>query len=496
MMKSDRIRFMKIKKLYVLLTLIFMILLYASSFVFSYSQILKDNDPLLITDVARLIPTKVHRIDTHDNIENLKQVLAEARERGVKVSISGSKHSQGGHTYYQDAIALDMSSFNKVLNLDTENKIIRVQSGAKWSQVQEYINPHGLAVKVMQSSNLFTVGGTLSANAHGRDLDRSSVVETVRSFRLLTAEGKILNVSRTENPKLFKLVIGGYGLFGVILDVDLELVENEIYEQKSVVLDYKNFTEYFEKNIKNNPEIKMMLARPSIATDTFLREIVVAIWHETDKTKEDIFKLTEEQNVLRDKFFFGLSRKYDWAKNLRWSLQKKIELGVGESRIMSRTNAMRPPLAPLEFLDYYSTSNTDIIQEYFVPTKNFVQFMDEFRRILIENDMNVISFTIRYVKANDETYMSYAPNEDAFAIIHMSNVGLSDKAQKKAKKATQEMVDATIKNSGTYYLTYQLYPTKEQMREAYPNTELFFAKKVQYDPEELFMNKFYEAYAK
>jgi len=472
------------------------IVFYIGSFVFSYGLIFKSRDPLLINDVARLIPIKVHRVDTLDNTEDLKRVLTEAREKGLKVSISGSKHSQGGHTYYQDGIVLDMSSFNKILDLNVENKIIRVQSGAKWKDVQEYINPYGLAVKVMQSSYIFTIGGTLSANAHGRDLDKASFVETVRSFRLLNADGEILNVSRTENSELFKLVIGGYGLFGVILDVDIALTDNEIYEQNSTVVDYKDFPKYFEKNIKNNPEVEMMLIRPSMATDeTFLRELVVATWSKTDKTQEGIFDLTEEKNVLRDKFFFGLSRKYDWAKDLRWYLQKKIETGVGETRIMSRTNAMRPPLAPLEFLDYYSNANTDIIQEYFIPVRNFVPFMDEFRDILLKNKMNVISFTIRYVKANNETYMAYAPKEDAFAIIQMSNIGLSKKAQDKTEKATQEIVDVALKYSGTYYLTYQLYPTKEQMRKAYPNTDLFFAKKLQYDPEELFINKFYEKYA-
>ena len=473
-----------------------MILLYASSFVFSYSRILQSNDPLLITDVARIIPLKVHRVDTLNNVEDLKKVLAEAREKKLKISISGSKHSQGGHTYYQGAIVLDMSSFNKILNFNEEKKTIRVQSGAKWKDVQEYINPYNLAVKVMQSSYVFTIGGTLSANAHGRDLDRSSVVETVRSFRLLNANGEILNVNRTENPELFELVIGGYGLFGVILDVDIELTNNDIYEQKSVVMDYKDFPEYFQKNIKGNSEVEMMLVRPSITTDTFLYELVVVTWSKTDKTRDDIYTLTEEKNVFRDKFFFGLSRKYNWAKNLRWSLQKKIETGVGETRIMSRTNAMRPPLAPLEFLDYYSNANTDIIQEYYIPTRNFIPFMDEFREILLKDKMNVISFTIRYVKSNNETYMAYAPTEDAFAIIQMSNVGLSEKAQDKTEKTTKKIVDVALKYSGTYYLTYQLYPTKEQMRKAYPNTDLFFAKKLEYDPGEIFMNKYYEQYAK
>src|SRR3989344_3186721 len=262
-------------------------LLYASTFVFSYSRLWSSRDPLLMTDIARLIPTKVYRIDSHDDVGDLQAVLKEAHDTHRKVSIAGSRHSQGGHVFYKDSIVLNMRAFKKILNLDREKKILTVQSGATWDEIQQYINPYGLAVKVMQSSYIFTIGGTLSANAHGRDLDKASFVETVRSFRLLNADGEILNVSRTENSELFKLVIGGYGLFGVILDVDIALTDNEIYEQNSTVVDYKDFPKYFEKNIKNNPEVEMMLIRPSMATDeTFLRELVVATWSKTDKTQE------------------------------------------------------------------------------------------------------------------------------------------------------------------------------------------------------------------
>jgi decaprenylphospho-beta-D-ribofuranose 2-oxidase len=59
-----------------------------------------------------------------------------------------------------------MRGYNKILKLDTEKKHLTVQAGSKWSDVQEFLNTKGLAVKIMQSSNLFTIGGTMSANAH------------------------------------------------------------------------------------------------------------------------------------------------------------------------------------------------------------------------------------------------------------------------------------------------------------------------------------------
>jgi decaprenylphospho-beta-D-ribofuranose 2-oxidase len=327
------------------------------------------------------------------------------------------------------------------------------------------------------------------------------VVDVVERFRLLLADGRIVEVSREQNPELFSLVIGGYGMYGVILDVTLRVTPDELYEQRAAAMDYAAFPAYFAQRIKPDRTIALMLVRPSIDPDprSFLRELVVVTWRRagpgaapTDSSK--IFQLTEEAHVWRDRFFLGLSRKFDWAKALRWSLQKRVELGAGESRVVSRNNAMRPPLAPLELLQYHSSHDTDIIQEYFVPVENFVPFMDRFREILVRARMNVLSSTVRYVAPNATPVLAYAPHSESFAIIQMSNVGLSPAAQAQAQAVTRQLVDAAIQNGGTYYLTYQLYPSPEQLYRAYPNAQRAFERKRFYDPEERFTSQFYEKY--
>ena len=100
----------------------------------------------------------------------------------------------------------------------------------------------------MQSQNIFTVGGSLSANAHGRDIRYGSLIDTVRSFRLLKADGEIITVKPDDD--LFTVVIGGYGLFGVILDVELSLTRDELYKMETTSLDYREYTAYFSKACK------------------------------------------------------------------------------------------------------------------------------------------------------------------------------------------------------------------------------------------------------
>ncbi|HEU4681540.1 MAG TPA: FAD-binding oxidoreductase [Gemmatimonadales bacterium] len=474
------------------------LILYASTFVVSYGELFRGSDPLLVTDVARIAPARVEGINDVRAVEQLRTVLRDATARKLKVSISGSRHSQGGHTYTAGGVVLNMRGFNRIRAIDSSAMTVTVESGATWDEVQRAIAPRGLAVKVMQSSNIFTVGGTLSANAHGRDLDVMQVVDVVERFGLLLADGSVVEVSRTTNPELFSLVIGGYGLYGVILDVTLRVTRDELYEQRSVSMDYTEFPAYFAQHIKSDREIVLMLARPSIDPDPdrFLRELVVVTWRRAADRRAGSFTLTEEENVLRDKFFFGLSRRFDWAKSFRWKLQKRVELGTGDARIVSRNNSMRPPLAPLELLDYRSRHDTDIIQEYYVPVEGFVPFMDRFRRILLDGDMNVLSSTVRYVAPNATPALAYAPNKAVFAIIQMSNVPLSKDGQASAEAVTRQLVDAALDHGGTYYLTYQLYPTPEQLRRAYPNAQHAFERKRFYDPDELFSNQFYEKYGR
>ena len=470
--------------------------LYLGTFVVSYEDLLRRDDPLVAMDVARLAPARVARVDAVHEIDQLRAVLRDARERGLKVSISGSRHSQGGHTYREGGVVLNMRRFNRIRAIDSTSKTVTVESGATWDEVQRAIAPHGLALKVMQSSNIFTVGGTLSANAHGRDVDVMQVVDVVERFGLLLADGTVVEVSRKENPELFSLVIGGYGLYGVILDVTLRVTRDELYEQHAESMDYTEFPDYFARRVQGDPDVVLMLARPSIdpVPEAFLKEMVVVTWRRVRDGRSGRFELTEEEHVLRDRFFFGLSRRFDWAKSLRWKLQKRVELGAGAARVVSRNNSMRPPLAPLEFLDYRSSKDTDIIQEYYVPVGNFVPFMDRFRGILLAGDMNVLSSTVRYVKPSATPALAYAPRTDVFAIIQMSNVGLAPDAQAHAAAVTQQLVDAALEYGGTYYLTYQLYPTPEQLHRGYPNARRAFERKRFYDPGEIFSSQFYERY--
>ena len=101
--------------------------------------------------------------------------------------------------------------------------------------IQNKIHPE-FAVKAMQSTDVFTVGGSIAVNAHGMDHRAGALMGSIRSLRVMLANGSIVTASREENPELFRHVIGGYGLFGIVTEATLDVVPNDIYQSARAVI--------------------------------------------------------------------------------------------------------------------------------------------------------------------------------------------------------------------------------------------------------------------
>ncbi|MFC0216700.1 FAD-binding oxidoreductase [Paenibacillus chartarius] len=388
-------------------------------------------------------------------------------------------------------MVVDMTAFNRVLAFDPQNRTIRVQAGATWGDIQDYVNPYGLAVKTMQSQNIFTIGGSISVNAHGRDIRNGSLIKSVEAFRLLTADGNILQVSRTENPELFPLVIGGYGLFGIILDVTLTLTDNEMYRMHIDQMDVGSYSRYFMEQVKTNPAIHLHLARISVTPDQPLTEMY-AINYELDRSlslKEHDALKTRESGVLPSKLLFHLNRFSGWGKAVFWKMQKAY-FDTRQGSFITRNNAMRSESA---FMEYRQAGRNDVLQEYFIPVSQFEGFIDDFRKVLQTEDLNLLNVTVRYVNQDEEAVLSYA-TADMFALVCLYNVPLSEEGQARVRSGMQAVIDRVLEHRGTYYLPYIAYPRLGQFQSAYPKQEEFFRKKEEYDRDGLLMNQFYNDY--
>ena len=130
----------------------------------------------------------------------------------------------------------------------------------------------------MQSNNSFTVGGSISANCHGWQVGRPPIASTVRGFRLMLADGTIVHCSREENAELFSSVLGGYGLFGIILDVDLATVPNRRYRLDRRVVPTAQLPTTWNAAIAQHADsAEMVYGRLNVMSNHFLDDAIVYV---------------------------------------------------------------------------------------------------------------------------------------------------------------------------------------------------------------------------
>lgn len=451
----------------------------------AYAIILNDKGMISETNVTRVIHVK----EKQDILEAIKF----ANQQHLKISISAVQHSQGGHTLIQNGIVLDMLPYNHVLNIDKEKMQVTIEPGITWRNLQKILNSYHLSIGVMQSSNIFTVGGSMSVNAHGLDFRLSPFINTVVSFHLILANGQSLEVSRNKNPELWRSVIGGYGLLGVISDVTLQLVPDSKLKSAIRLIDIADLNNIFFNEIFPNNNDVLLLGRLSIAPgEEFLKSMLLITFSNTGVIPKTFQKLNNPESMdFIVTPLFNWSRYSDVGKDKIWKLEKFVFDKKYQNKYITRNNAMG---FAIDFAaNHHQENHADWLQEYYLPPDKLTEFIAFLRKIIIKNHINLLNGTVRYVQGDTQSILSYG-KKPTFSVVLYFDQELSDIKVNQAKQWTQSLIDKAQSLGGNYYLPYQPFATKEEFRKGYPEYKKFVKIKHRYDPTSLFSNNFFMNY--
>lgn len=433
---------------------------------------------------ARVVPVPG---DPAEAERQLSALVRQTAASGGHISISGAHHSMGGHTIYPDGLVLDMLPFNR-MSLDAERRILTVGAGARWSEIVPYLDQRGFAVSVMQTNNDFSVGGSISVNCHGWQNDSQPICSTVESFRLLTPSGEIVRCSRSENQELFSLALGGYGLFGVILQVELRVVANEYYVAEPHFVKPADYDRVYHELTRNRADVGMAYGRINVAPSSFMENAIITLLKRVPGERPTSQTLTDEKPSLLKRLVFRGGINSDYGKNLRWWLEKNM--GETAGKVLSRNQIMNEPA------NLYSSrdpASTDILHEYFIPAPRLAEFVEKSRPIFLKYHPELLNITVRNVEPDQETFMRYA-TEEVFGLVLLFHQPRTPAADEAMAALTRELIDAALACGGRYYLPYRPHATAAQFLQAYPQAPEFFAKKRRYDPTGVFENLFFLNY--
>ena len=460
------------------------------------SEVVNDTHSLLNpTTVA-----EIHRVTSETEIIRL---IKFARSAGLKVGVCGARHAMGAQQFASDGLLIDMTAMNKILELDVEKGIVTVEAGVNWQQLIEGLKELQSAYPIQETwviaqkptgADDLTLGGSLSANVHGRGLTMKPLIADVEEFSLVDAAANLQKINRTIDPDLFKLVIGGYGLFGVITKIKLKLLPFCNLERHVNVVDSSVLAQVFATRIQEGHLYGDFQFAIDSEQENFLTEGIFSSYKATETgvgstINAKKLSMPEWQELLYLAHF---------NKSLAYEKYKAHYLASNGQIYASDTHQLSTYLAGYhEDLDRAhphignrGQRSSEVIGEHYVPLASLHTFLTSAATILREEQADIVYGTVRLIQKDDESFLPWAKDDFACTIFNIHTVhdaaGLA-----RTQDAFRRLIQLSLSLGGSFYLTYHRYAVREQIELCYPKFRRFLQLKLQYDPDEMFASNWW-----
>jgi FAD/FMN-containing dehydrogenase len=412
------------------------------------------------------------------------------------VSVSGGRHAMGGQQFATGSLHIDTRDLCRVGPLDAERGLVHAEAGVPWPEligaIRRLNSPDqpqwGIRQKQTGASDL-TLGGALASNVHGRGLAMRPIVEDVESFTLVGPDNEPRLCSRVENPELFSLVIGGYGLFGVVTGVTLRLSARRKVRR---VVDIIRTEEaigrmtaarddgvlYGDYQFDIDHESAHFLGR-----GVFSRYVPV----EADTP------IPANQRRFTPELWVELLRLARTDKGAAFDRYAGYYLSTSGQVYHTDTHQLST------YVPGYHTSlddlpreaqGTEMITELYVPRDDLAAFMGDAAVAIRRLDGRITYGTVRLIDREDETFLPWA-RQDFACIVFNVLTRHDEPGIDRSRSVCRALIDIALDLRGSFFLTYHRWARPDQVRRAYPEIGEFLRKKLEFDPGERFASEWY-----
>lgn len=435
-----------------------------------------------------------------DSLQALRDGLTRARKMGVPVVTMGGRGAMGGQQFCNGGLVFDTRKLDRVLHLDAERGLVEVEAGIHWPALINYLesaqtgveSPWAIAQKQTGADRL-SIGGTVSANAHGRGLRMRPFIADIESLRIVNARGELIECDRIRNAELFSLVAGGYGLFGCIYSATLRLTRRQVLERVVEINSIDELTGRFESRIADGFLYGDFQFAIDPASQDFLSRGVFSCYRPADRNAQPPGRQRE------------LSMN-DWRQLITLAHTDKSRAFKHYSEHYLATSGQlyysdRHQLADYEdgyhrWLDAALGADhhaTEMITELYVPREKLAGFMADVAEDFREHGVDLIYGTVRLIERDEESFLAWATQSWACVIFNLHTVHTPEGIAHSAD-AFRRLIDLAIQYGGSYYLTYHRWARRDQVETCYPRMCRFLQLKRHYDPEERFQSDWYRHY--
>jgi FAD/FMN-containing dehydrogenase len=437
-----------------------------------------------VNDVhSRLNETVVGDVIEVDSLESIRAALARAQAEGKPVAVSGGRHAMGGQQFCSGGVLVDTRKLNRVLSVDGHRRTIEVEAGIQWPRLLKALQSGSVTFAQKQTgADDLSIGGAVSANVHGRGLTMRPFVADVESLVLVGADGEPVRCSREERPALFRLVVGGYGLVGVVYSVTLRLVPRRTLERVVELQTAERLMDAFDERIDQGFLYGDFQFAIDPSSNDFLRRGILSCYRPVADRP-----LPVAQRALSADDWRRLLRLAHTDKSRAFDLYTQHYLATTGQ--LYRSDAHQLAFYASGYHDEVGPGS-EMITEIYVPRDRLADFLHEAADVLRQAGADVVYGTVRLIERDDESFLAWARDSWACVIFNL-HVAHSPDGLARAGDAFRRLIDLAVAREGSYYLTYHRWATRAQIEACHPRFAEFLRLKRQYDPEELFQSEWY-----
>lgn len=451
--------------------------------------------PCEVNDIhSGLNRTTVTAILTPTRNEDVARLIADSSQQAQSVSVSGYRHAMGGQQFLSNAQLIDLRQMNSLVRMNAEKSTATFQAGAHWKDVLRSLHEklsksgEGLTFRQKQTgADHLSLGGAVAVNAHGRGLNLQAFVSEVESLTVVDSQGKVITCSRSEQPEHFSAIVGGYGLCGVVTEVELRLYPRHKVRRVVEVIDVELLVEKVELRKAAGFEYGDFQFRIDPQSPRFLQQGVFSCYEpvplstpgsasQAELSPEDWYKLLSLAHFDKEKAFELYSAHYLRTNDqIYWSDDHQMSTYLDGYHVRLDTE------------NRHAVAGSEMITELYVPRTSIARFLEAAAQELRNLQANVIYGTVRFIEADSESLLTWARENWACTIFNL-HLDHTPEGLQLARTQFLALIDLARSFGGSYFLTYHRWASKQQIVDCHPRIYDFLKQKAALDPHDRFVS--------
>lgn len=454
-------------------------------------------EPAIVNDQqSRLNRTRVAGIFRPRSIEEIREALRQAKRRSLVVAVCGGRHAMGGQQFAANGLLLDLSDFQEVLALDTAVGRVRAQAGIRWPTLMRELDSlqrhdrRPWCIRQKQTGvDEVSLGGSVGANAHGRGLDLPPLVDDVEAITLMGAEGDLHRCSRAENPGLFALAVGGYGCFGIVVEVELRLVRRQTVQRRVEAIAVADLVGLAQARLAEGAVYGDCQYATHLSGAADEHPGLLSVYHPVEGEPD----ADDPAMTLSAERWTTLIRLARRDKERAFAFYREHYLRTDGRRYASDRHQLSPVfdgyLKALE-TDGKAPRGTEMITEVYVEPDRLMDFLGACRGDFARHGVDMTYGTIRLIKPDEVTFLPWATQRWACVVVNL-HVKHDAAGIDAVRTHFRRILDRTVERGGSFYLTYHRWAERTHLDAAYPQMPEWLSLKRRHDPMERFASDWY-----